>query len=324
MALILEQFEPRRPERVLLRRAIEEKELTIGRALDNDVVLDDPFVDAHHARVAVEPDGAVVLTDLGSVNRLELVGTGRVTRVALVGGVVVRIGRSNFRVRDSAEEVPEAVPLASVSALAHSKIEDRRYGLGAITAVVIATAWSTWNASTTRDGAVETLLLAVLALILLSTWAGIWALIGRSITQRPAFRVHATIGALAWLGVMAADVLRGWSEFLWPRVWSRFGWMELGLVVVIMVFALVAHLEYATHLPARRRWTGVLWATAVTFVLSGAFSALQDERFSDVPEYSGEIRLMPPGMIPASTIGEFSRATTAAQKEADRAVSAPE
>jgi hypothetical protein len=107
-------------------------------------------------------------------------------------------------------------------------------------------------------------------------------------------------------------------------VWSLFGWVELGLVGVVLIFAIVTHLEYATHLPARRRWSGVLWATLATVLVSVAFNGLQDDRFSDVPAYSPEIRLLPAGKIPAGTIAEFNRATMAAQKAADRAASAPE
>jgi hypothetical protein len=227
-------------------------------------------------------------------------------------------------VRDSAEEVPDAVPLPGAAVLMHSKLEDRRWSLALVVIVLLSTAWSTWNSSTTRDGAAETLLLAMLAVIALSAWAGIWALVGRLITRRPSFPVHVAIGSLAWLGIGAADWLRGWAEFLWPIVWSLFGWGELVLVSVVLIFAVVTHLEYATHLPARRRWSGVLWATLTTVVLSGAFSALQEERFSDVPEYSPEIRLLPASRIPAGTVAEFNRATMAAQKEADRAASAPE
>jgi hypothetical protein len=324
MAMILEQFEVRRPAHAILRRAITDQPVTFGRALTNDIVLDDPFVDAHHAMLVVEPDGALVLTDLGSVNRLELLGTGRVDRVALVPGVVVRMGRCSFRVRDSAEEVPEAMPLPGNSALAHSRLEDRRWTIGVLGAVALVSAWSTWNASTTRDGAVETLLMSVVALLLVAGWAGFWALVSRLVTRRPSFLVHATIGGLTWLALLVTGWFRGWADFLWPMVWTMFAWVEVGLMVVVMLFAIVTHLEYASNLPARRRWAGVLWGVVGMTVFGGAIRALQDERFSDVPEYSAEIRLLPARLIPAGTIAEFNRATMAAQKEADAAVSGPE
>ena len=42
----------------------------IGRAPDNDFVLSDPLVSAHHARIEWNDDG-VLITDLGSTNHLE-------------------------------------------------------------------------------------------------------------------------------------------------------------------------------------------------------------------------------------------------------------
>ena len=41
--------------------------ITIGRADDNDVVLDYPMISAHHARIVVEGDSARI-EDLGSTN----------------------------------------------------------------------------------------------------------------------------------------------------------------------------------------------------------------------------------------------------------------
>jgi hypothetical protein len=41
-------------------------------------VLDDPHVDASHARIARSADGLLTLTDLDSVNGIESAGQGRV------------------------------------------------------------------------------------------------------------------------------------------------------------------------------------------------------------------------------------------------------
>ena len=42
--------------------------LTIGRAVANDIVVDDPYADATHARLTMDETGAVVVEDLASVN----------------------------------------------------------------------------------------------------------------------------------------------------------------------------------------------------------------------------------------------------------------
>ena len=49
------------------RIAVAPGRITVGRALDNDVILDDPYVCPHHLALEVE-SGHVTLEDLDSVN----------------------------------------------------------------------------------------------------------------------------------------------------------------------------------------------------------------------------------------------------------------
>src|SRR5258706_9263339 len=43
-------------------------EVVIGRATDAAIRIDDEDVSRYHARIAIVPDGQVILTDLGSTN----------------------------------------------------------------------------------------------------------------------------------------------------------------------------------------------------------------------------------------------------------------
>ena len=65
--------------------------LTIGRAPDNAVIIDNPAVSGHHARVFSE-SGAVILEDLNSTNGTFVNGH-HSTRRVLRGGDVVQIGK---------------------------------------------------------------------------------------------------------------------------------------------------------------------------------------------------------------------------------------
>jgi signal transduction histidine kinase len=82
---------------------------SIGRAYDNDVVLDDPYVAPHHVRLAREADGALYAEDLGTVNGIS---TGprarRQSRVPLDGREVLHVGRTLLRVRDDGHGFAEA------------------------------------------------------------------------------------------------------------------------------------------------------------------------------------------------------------------------
>jgi hypothetical protein len=110
VALILEVLDPRTRE-VRSRTRLDALPLVLGRGLDNDLVLDDPYVDPRHARIAADETGGLVLEDLGSLNGLVAGdGLGRTHRLPLRPRLEVRVGRTTLRFRDSAEPVPAALP----------------------------------------------------------------------------------------------------------------------------------------------------------------------------------------------------------------------
>lgn len=78
-----------------------ERPVTVGRALDNDVILDDTAVSRHHARL-VPRVGYWLLEDLGSTHGCFL-NNRRVTSVPVRAGDRVRLGATELRV----EALPE-------------------------------------------------------------------------------------------------------------------------------------------------------------------------------------------------------------------------
>jgi len=73
--------------------------ISIGRASDNDVIVDDPLVSRHHCQLKLQ-HGAYGLTDLGSRNG-SFVNGQPVSEIALGPGDRIRIGATSleFRVR---------------------------------------------------------------------------------------------------------------------------------------------------------------------------------------------------------------------------------
>lgn len=70
---------------------------SVGRAVDNDIVLETRGVSRHHARL-VWDSGRYVLIDLGSTNGSYVAGR-RVTRHALSGGEEISLGGTRFAFR---------------------------------------------------------------------------------------------------------------------------------------------------------------------------------------------------------------------------------
>ncbi|MGW6737850.1 FHA domain-containing protein [Streptomyces sp. NPDC055013] len=82
----------RRPTSV---RPLPTRAVRIGRAADNDLVIDDLVVSRHHAELHALPDGTYEIADLGSHNRTYLNGS-PVTTAPIGPGDIVGIGHSAF------------------------------------------------------------------------------------------------------------------------------------------------------------------------------------------------------------------------------------
>jgi hypothetical protein len=97
--------DPRSPLAAILREDVPRAGwLTIGTAEDNDVVLDDPGVKPHHARVAVEGEGfRVEALDAGAILR----AGEEETRVVTLPPSWVGLGR--YRVRLSYQNAPAVI-----------------------------------------------------------------------------------------------------------------------------------------------------------------------------------------------------------------------
>ncbi|HEY6033158.1 MAG TPA: FHA domain-containing protein, partial [Kofleriaceae bacterium] len=94
--------------------------VSIGRASESDVQLDDPMVASRHAEVVRQPDGSYVVRDLGS-RRGTFVGTKKISEAPLVDGDELLIGpvRLHFEVEaaESAKPANEADELRRLRAM---------------------------------------------------------------------------------------------------------------------------------------------------------------------------------------------------------------
>ena len=90
---------------VLHRHRVASLPIRVGRAYDNDFIVDDDYAAAHHVEIDADPSGALVLRDLGSRNGVVHAGR-RVQQLAMQGDTVVRMGHTSLRVRAADYPVP--------------------------------------------------------------------------------------------------------------------------------------------------------------------------------------------------------------------------
>ena len=265
--------------------------LTIGRALDNDIILSDETVSPHHAVIRCSANGDVVVEDLESLNgtRAEFaVEPG--SEVILRSGTEYSFGRQGVRIFNTDHYVPPAVKIGSADGIVN-RLSSGRYlasSLSIALALAIGEQWlNTYKPVVWAEFAVG--VFGVLAIgVALATF---WAIVGRVIKHEGHFQTQLTL-ILVYLLIQSAIVscyelvlFNSLNEIISACVFSA-----LSFSVLAGVFWF--NLLIATHLNSRQRWRFATVLSAVLLALSLFPEILKQTEFSDSPRYIKEI--MPP------------------------------
>jgi len=191
---------------VLARHRCED-DARIGRAYDNDVVLDDPYVAPHHVRLVRDEDGVLHAEDLGTVNGISTgARTGRQSRIALDGRQVLHVGRTLLRIRSPAFAVPPervAGPAARTWPV-----------IGLLAAVILVMAALTIWLNETRESQPSRYLLPVMGVaVVVLVWTMGWAVLSRIFTGVAHFERHLLIAQGGLLAFFLLDELSEYGAF---------------------------------------------------------------------------------------------------------------
>ncbi len=306
--------------------------LTIGRGLGNDLILDDPYVDARHARIALDDTGALRIEDLGSVNGLVMHEARVRNALPLQVGSEVRLGRTTLRFRDSEEAISPAlvdehtgrIAAATREPYVHAVATTRPTGwpptpggqLAVSLAAIAAIAVSSWLSTTDRSSVSTAIGAAAAYAAMAALWAGVWAVASRATVHRFGFAAHFAVVSAVALVALAWTTIEEWLAFLFPDA----GLIEVlsTLMVVGLVAALIAgHLALSSLMPRARRW---VWGASIAIGaigIAGLAALTTDDTFTDVPTFSGMLKPVTPGLIPTATVTEFGEAMAELKKDVD-------
>lgn len=178
--------------------------IRIGRGYGNDVVIDDPYLDAQHLAIEADGNGGLVAVDAGSANGLHLLdsrrwfGRGAPQRaIPLSPDTVVRTGHTLLRVRRASY----AVAVARRDTTSHAWEGALPALLGA--ALLAAVAWfDAWGTNNAENWQAHYTGIFLLVFALGATWAVAWAFLNRLFDTRLRFGRHLLI-----TGVCAAALL---------------------------------------------------------------------------------------------------------------------
>ena len=248
------------------------EEMTVGRAYDNDIILDDPYICPRHAVLRPTEQG-VEVKDLDSINGLyRHGGRDRASLVDLGGGETIRLGHTHLRFRPSDYLVKTT--LKDIAAFGPLKMFSRPWLI--ILFVILALASMLGDAAleasepfkfSQAGGDVFVPLLGVLA------WVGFWALINFTTLQQWNFLTHLGIASFflsLWflLSNMLALVAFGMS---WD---GGYPWLERLLRWLVFGGMLLVHMRYATRGGARWQ-AGIAFSLTALLLTWGALDRLQ-------------------------------------------------
>ena len=223
-----------------LRLAGAGSQCSIGRGIDCDIVIDDPYAAGRHALLVLQEDGRLLVRDLGTRNGTQVDGRSlHAGGEAVVSGGELRLGRTLVRVRAHELQVPPE--------RAFRRDLLRRYRTAfASSGFVLCLAFavlSQWLAA--PGSAAPRVMIAVLVTVaVLGVWVGFWSLVARLGIGAWQIRIHLSIAAIfvaicAW-GYALLQVLSYMLQ------WPGLPWVFLLAGALLALATAWLHLRNAT------------------------------------------------------------------------------
>ncbi|HSH72529.1 MAG TPA: FHA domain-containing protein [Methylophilaceae bacterium] len=218
-------------EEVKSRHPFNDLPVSIGRAYDNDLIVDDRYIAAHHAIIERDATGAVIMRDTGSRNGLVHQGK-RVKRAAIDGNSIIRLGHTNLRLRSADFQVEQEV--ADNTAYGWEGWPPALAGIAIITLLSLVSVWIT---DTDKFSAVRYLLATALIFSIVVVWCGCWSFANRVIGSHARFGRHLFIVASALLLMDVWDILSVTIAYAYSLEFlTRYGSLMMMAISAGMVF----------------------------------------------------------------------------------------
>jgi hypothetical protein len=293
--------------------------LSMGRALNQSLVLDDPTVAANHATLAPDGSGALVLTVGNSINGVWLDGrylAAGERHVLPATTTRLQMGHSTVLLRHQGESLAPELPLPA--ALRHSKDGAARLPrwaaahpnrtLGAVAGLLAATTVAQLAVAMDPGADLTAWLPALVGLpAAVAAWCGAWALLSKLFQQRFEFGAHLRIAlpGLLMIEVMEVVLPTLAAAAGWPLLWR----MTPVLRVVLMALVVYRHLALLMPQHPQRAAAALTAATLVGGAINLAFTHRSTDRLS-AAAYMATLPLPALNLTRAQPVGELLQALT--------------
>lgn len=274
--------------RVSHRIKLESLPFTIGRAFDNDLILDDPYACPHHASLS-EEEGRLILQDMGSINGISdemnqpLTGS-----VELKNGGAVHIGRTP--VRFNALDAPLAPTLIDRSRNTPLQILHQLPVLIGIFLLTVGTVLFGEYMDSAREFEVmkqaPTLVGLTVSVVL---WSMLWSFASRLVVHRWHFWTFCGIGCLGLLTTALSDwaILHFGFAFAMDKFLPWLDYLQQFLIIAAVLY-LNLRLTSSAAIQNLVRISGII--ALVFVVLAWGVQLSTKQNFSDSPGYRATLK----------------------------------
>ena len=295
---------------VAARSRIDSPEARIGRAFDNDVVINDAHVAPHHLRIFRAEDGELVAEDLGTLNGLYSEhGARRVRRLPLAKEPGIRIGRTTLRVHDATH--PVAAERALTAPRAHATWAA---GLGGL--LVLLLLMLQWL-NMTQEPSPNLLLLPILGFITaLAVWTSFWSVLSRIFFGQARFALQLRIAVTACLVLLAWDQLSESAAF-------AFSFRDIVEFAGLGAWAVLAGACYAHLHTIGPRHMRAAMGLVIALIAAGAllqyFAKSETRRLFGQRANLGDLRPPQFRIVPLASADDFFKKAEGAKRRVDQA-----
>lgn len=281
---------------VLHRHRAASLPIRVGRAYDNDFILDDEYAAAHHAVIEAGPDGALAMRDLGTRNGLNI-GRKRVKELSLTGDTVVRMGHTSLRVRAADFPVPAELRDRTMHGW-----EGLLPGVVGVLLAGLVALFVTWLLDAQPFELLNYVLAPSAGIGAALLWSSMWAFLNRLFGRYTRLGRHLFIFGCGMAALVGLRLLAAFLAYAWSLEWLT----RYGAHVAVATVAGIIYFHLATiKPPLRRRLRAVCAAGAL--LGSGLVLIVNQQQHGRVADELYMSVLLPPQMraSPDATVADY-------------------
>ncbi|MDH3973566.1 MAG: FHA domain-containing protein [Deltaproteobacteria bacterium] len=305
-----------RSGKVSARYSVRKRGLTFGRAYNNDVVIEDPYICPHHLEIIWDEENGLVARDLGTVNGLLRENEKmKVDSIKLVSGVRFRIGRTTFRFYSHDYEVPETI-VDSYAMSPLKALESRLMQATIFTGALFYIFGDYWMESYKKFDTLHFTYGMIGIFSLIVVWSSFWAFTSRMLTHRWNLFIHCAIASAGIVAISLFDVVLSYMSFAFAldhfqRIVSAVG---MGLLIAGIIYT---HLRFVSSaLPFHL--ASVSSAVAIAFVgMTLLLSHLEKKDFNYSPRYNVTLKAPAFKIVKSKSLGDFFESARELKSEMD-------